>query len=173
MSSEHKTAERLGEEITELCSYIYAAEHRLLSLIRLFDEQQGWEYLGFPSCAYWLNFKCGMDMNTARERVRVAHALGKLPKIDARFAEGALSYSKVRAMTRVANEDNEDYLLGIAKHGTAYHVEKLVQKYRRVKRLQDAEAVRSSSRHSKWRWKRKRRRSQHPSVLAVPTHWPR
>jgi len=141
MSSEHKTAERLGEEITELCSYIYAAEHRLLGLIRSFDERRGWEYLGFPSCAYWLNFKCGMDMNTARERVRVAHALGKLPKIDARFAEGALSYSKVRAMTRIASEENEDYLLSIAKHGTAYHVEKLVQKYRRVERLQDTEAA--------------------------------
>ena len=76
---------------------------------RSFDEQRGWEHLGFPSCAHWLNFKCGMDLNTARERVRVAHALGKLPRIDARFAEGALSYSKVRAMTRIANEENQDY----------------------------------------------------------------
>jgi len=134
-------SERLGAEITELCSYIYAAEHRLLTLIRKFDEQKGWEWLGFHSCAYWLNFKCGIDMNTARERVRVAHALGKLPKIDARFASGALSYSKVRAMTRIADESNEDYLLMIAKHGTAHHVEKLVSKYRRVERLRDAEAA--------------------------------
>ena len=132
---------RLGAEITELCSYIYAAEHRLLTLVREFDEQQGWQWLGFHSCAHWLNFKCGIDMNTARERVRVAHALGKLPKIDARFATGALSYSKVRAMTRIADESNEDYLLMIAKHGTAYHVEKLVSKYRRAVRLQDAEAA--------------------------------
>jgi hypothetical protein len=71
-----------------------------------------------------------MGMNAARERVRVALALGKLPKIDARFATGALSYSKVRAMNRIANESNEDYLLMIAKHGTAYHVEKLVIKGR-------------------------------------------
>jgi len=143
MASEQKSAKRLGAEITELCSYIYAAEHRLLTLVREFDEQSGWSWLGFHSCAHWLNFKCGMDMNTARERVRVAHALGKLPKMDARFAKGALSYSKVRAMTRIADESNEDYLLMIAKHGTAYHVEKLVSKYRRCIRLQDADLARA------------------------------
>jgi len=133
--------ERIADEISELCSYIYAAEHRLLTLVREFDEQEGWKHLGFHSCAYWLNFKCGMGLNTARERIRVAHALGRLPQIDSRFAAGAVSYSKVRAMTRIANEGNEDYLLMVATHGTAHHVEKLVQKYRRAKRLQDADAA--------------------------------
>lgn len=141
MASERESAARLGAEITELCSYIYAAEHRLLTLVRKFDEQKGWQQPGFLSCAHWLNFNCGIDMNTARERVRVAHALGKLSKIDARFATGALSYSKVRAMTRIADESNEDYLLSIAKHGTAHHVEKLVSRYRRVERLREAGAA--------------------------------
>jgi len=84
-----------------------------------------------------------MDMNTARERVRVAHALGRLPKVDARFAKGAISYSNVRAITRIATEKNEEYLLMIAKHGTAYHVETLVRKYRRTVRLQDADHARA------------------------------
>ena len=134
-------SERLGAEISELCSYIYAAEHRFLTLLREFDEEKSWQWLGFPTCASWLNFKCSMGMNTARERVRVANALGKLPKIDARFATGALSYSKVRAMTRIADESIEDYLLMIAKYGTAYHVEKLVSQYRGVLRRRDAEAA--------------------------------
>ena len=133
--------ERLGNQISELCAYIYAAEHRLLTLIREFDEQQGWEYLGFPNCASWLNFQCGIDMNTARERVRIAHALAKLPQVDRRFAEGAISYSKVRAISRVADAGNEDYFLAIAKHGTAYHVEKLVRKFRQASKLQDADEV--------------------------------
>jgi hypothetical protein len=131
--------ERLGNQISELCAYIYAAEHRLLTLIREFDEQKGWEYLGFRNCASWLNFKCGINMNTARERVRVAHALAKLPKVDHRFAEGAISYSKVRAITRVADAGNEDYFLMNARHGTAYHVEKLVRKFRQATKLQDAD----------------------------------
>ena len=132
-------AEDLGARITELASQIYAAEHRLLTLIREFDEYEYWAELGLASCAHWLNFKCGIGMNAAREKVRVAHALARLPKIDKRFAEGALSYSKVRAITRIADESNEDYLLMLARHGTAHHVEKLVSKYRRCQRLQDPE----------------------------------
>ncbi len=52
-------AERLGDQITELCSYLYAAEARLLTLIREFDEKECWTEQGFCSCAHWLNFKCG------------------------------------------------------------------------------------------------------------------
>ena len=138
-NSTQTDAENLGAEITELCSYIYAAESRLLTLIREFDEKEFWAQQGLCSCAHWLNFKCGIGMNAAREKVRVAHALAKLPKINKEFAEGALSYSKVRAITRIADQSNEDYLLMIARHGTAHHVEKTVSKYRTAKRLQDAE----------------------------------
>jgi len=134
-------AEQLGEQITELCSYIYAAESRLFTLIREFDKKEYFAKLGFYSCAHWLNFKCGIGMNAAREKVRVANALAKLPKMDEKFSKGELSYSKVRAMTRIADETNEDYLLMIGKHGTAHHVEKLVSKYRTAKRVQDASSA--------------------------------
>jgi hypothetical protein len=80
-------------------------------------------------------------MNAAREKVRVANALGDLPKISASFEKGELSYSKVRAMTRVAMPDNEDFLLNIAHHGTAHHMESLVSKYSRVKRLHENKAA--------------------------------
>jgi hypothetical protein len=69
--------------------------------------------------------------------VRVAQALEKLPKISAAMASGALSYSKVREITRVGNAENEDYLLMIAEHGTAAHVEKLVRAYRRCKEAEE------------------------------------
>ena len=133
--------ERLGAEITELSARIYAASYRLLVLIRAFDEQQGWHQYGLRSCAHWLNFKCGTGLNAAREKVRVAHALKDLPTISAAFERGEVSFSKVRAMTRIANADNEDYLLTIARHGTAWHVEQLVRKYRRAKRLQDIDVA--------------------------------
>jgi hypothetical protein len=136
---EPSDSERLGDEITELCGYIYAATCHLLELIREFDEKQYWAELGFHSCAHWLNFKCGFGMNSARERLRVAHALGGLPTISKKFSEGAISYSKVRAITRVADEGNEEYLLMVATHGTAHHVERFVSQYRRAKTLEDAE----------------------------------
>ena len=137
----YERGEALANEITELCSYLYAAEYQLLVKIHEFDENGYWGGPGLMSCAHWLNFKCGMGMNAARERVRVARALASLPKISAAFEAGTLSYSKVRAMTRVATPENEDFLLNIARHGTAYHVETLVRKYRRVQTQRDVDAA--------------------------------
>jgi uncharacterized protein DUF222/HNH endonuclease len=127
----------LGAEISKLSAYIYAATYRLLLLIREFDEKNYWHHPGLCSCAHWLNFQCGIGMNAAREKVRVAHALKDLPLISAGFEKGELSYSKVRAMTRIANADNEEKLMSVAKHGTAHHVEKLVSLYRGCVRRQD------------------------------------
>ncbi len=135
----YQRSEALGYEITELYGYINAGTYRLLEMIREFDQEGLWHLDGICSCAHWLNWKCGIGMNAAREKVRVAIALGELPKISAAYGKGEISYSKVRAMTRVATTDNEDYLLMIALHGTASHVETLVGHYRRIKRLQDLE----------------------------------
>ena len=126
--------EHLEHQITRLSAHIHAATYRLLELIREYDDSHGWCGPGLNSCAHWLNWKCGINLGAAREKVRVAHALKGLPKISEKFRQGEVSYSKVRAMTRVATEKNEDYLLGVARHGTAAHVERLVSNYRKVKR---------------------------------------
>jgi hypothetical protein len=49
-----------------------------------------------------------------------------LPAITEAFAGGRISYSKVRAMARVATPQTERGLLNIALHGTASHVETVV-----------------------------------------------
>ena len=126
--------EQLEDQITELAAHISAATYRLLELIREYDLSEGWAGPGLNSCAHWLNWKCGISLGAAREKVRVAHALAGLPRISSTFRQGRISYSKVRAMTRVATADNEEYLLHIALHGTAQHVERLVRHYRQVKR---------------------------------------
>jgi len=69
----------------------------------------------------------------------VAHALKNLPKISDSFRHGRISFSKVRAMTRVATPESEDFLLMIARHGTASHVEHLVRQYRKVERIEALE----------------------------------
>ena len=141
----------LGQEITELCGYLYAATYVLLVKIREFDRDGLWQLEGIHSCAHWLNWKCGIGMNAAREKVRVANALGELPKISEAFSKGKVSYSKVRAMTRIATPKNEDYLLMIAIHGTAYHIESLVARYRRCERLKDSQnAVRQQESRETW-----------------------
>ncbi len=125
--------QNLAEEITLLAGQINAANYRLLKLIATFDEREAWIGGGtIRSCAHWLNWKCGIALGPAREKVRVAHCLESLPLIDAAFAAGEISYSKVRAMTRSATPENEDFLLLIARHGTASHVEQVIRKYRSV-----------------------------------------
>ena len=123
----------LASQITELAGHLNAANYRWLSLIAEFDRRTGWSDGATQSCAHWLNWKCGIDIGAAREKVRVAHALTKLPLIAAAMERGELSYSKARALTRVACEKTEKYFLDIALHGTAAHVEKLVRHYRRAK----------------------------------------
>ncbi len=123
----------LRNEITRLAGQLNAANHRFLKLIAEFDRRKGWVDSATQSCAHWLNWKCGIDMGAAREKVRVAHALEQLPKLSAAMERGEVSYSKVRAITRVACEGTEEYLLMIARHGTAHHVEKMVRNFRRAK----------------------------------------
>jgi hypothetical protein len=132
------TLRELAAQITELAGHLNAANYRWLSLIAEFDRRHGWSDGATQSCAHWLNWKCGIDLGAAREKVRVAHALADLPEIGASMARGELSYSKVRALTRVACAKTEAYFLSIALHGTAAHVERLVRGYRRAK---DAEEL--------------------------------
>jgi hypothetical protein len=122
----------LEARITELVGHLNAANRRWLALIAEFDRRKGWHDGLTQTCAHWLNWKCGIDMGTAREKVRVAHALELLPSIGAAMGRGELSYSKVRALTRVACPATEQLLLNIALHGTAHHVETIVRQFRRV-----------------------------------------
>ena len=94
------------------------SEHELLVLIREFDERGGWLRWGFKTCSEWLQWRCDMSASVARDRVRIAHALKHLPAISSSFGSGALSYSKVRALTRVANARTEPELLAFALQTT-------------------------------------------------------
>jgi hypothetical protein len=135
--------DRLADEIAEVASLIDAAEHRLLTLIRRFDEGSGWATHGALSCAHWLNWRIGLDLGAARERVRVAHALATLPLVDDALRRGSVSYSKVRAITRVASTATEATLLEMATHATASQLERICRGYRRV--VADAELDRPES----------------------------
>ena len=136
--------ERLGDEIAELSAHLDAASARLLDLIREFDARAGWNN-GFRSCATWLSWRVGLDLGAARERVRVAHALGTLPLLAQALARGELSYAKVRALTRVATPETEVRLLGVGRAATAADVERIVRSWRRVDRR--AEAQEETRRH--------------------------
>jgi hypothetical protein len=127
------TVADLGNEIAELAARLDAATHRLLECIRQFDESNEWAAQGAVSCAHWLCWRIGLDPGTAREKVRVARALGQLPKLDEALRLGKLSYAKVRVLTRVVSSVNEAALLELALVATGAQLERICRGYRAAK----------------------------------------
>ncbi len=137
----NRSLEALEDEIAILSATIQAATFRLLCLIGELDRRDGWadplDPNGFRSCAHWLSWRVSLSLGVARQYVRVARALPELPQISAAFSTGEISYSKVRAVTRIATPHNEEMLLDWARDGSASQVEKLVRLYRRASVAQE------------------------------------
>jgi hypothetical protein len=123
----------LGEQIAVLSLRIDIAKHELLTHLRKFDAHDGWANSGFVSLAAWLAWRIDISPVAAREHVRVARALGELQRVDAAFAAGKLSYSKVRAITRVATPETEQDFLDVSTNATASQIERLTSAYRRTR----------------------------------------
>ena len=142
----------LESDLCRLAGNLNAANYRFCRLIAECDRRELWARQGAVSCAAWLSWVCGLSRHAAREKIRVGHALAGLPLISAAFAAGEVSFSKVRAMTRVAVAENEDYLLSIARHGTASHMETLVSAYRSALRAAGAQRAEQQQAERRLQW---------------------
>ncbi len=109
-----------------------ASKAQFLSLLGEFLERQVWEDEGCVSAVQWLSWRCGLGSVTASEHIRVAQALRRLPAIAAALASGAVTWSKVRAVTRVGTPATETTWLDVALDGTAAQVEQIVRTQRRI-----------------------------------------
>jgi hypothetical protein len=125
-----RSIDALDEAICRLSARMDAACYEQLVLIREFDERAGWLESLFTNCSEWLAWRCDISLSAAREKVRVAHALLQLPNISQAFAEGRLSYTKVRALTRVTHLRNEGELLRFALKHSAMQVGERCREFR-------------------------------------------
>jgi len=107
--------ERLGDQIAELSAHLDAASARLLDLIREFDARGGCGN-GFSSCAAWLTWRVASSRCRPRARPRCAGPR-HLAVTGSGLARGELSYSKIRALTRVASPETEERLLAVVAPG--------------------------------------------------------
>jgi hypothetical protein len=127
---------RLEEELATLGAHINAATARFLEL--------AWGLLGEGAVsddpARWLAFRFGIAVREARELLRVAEALAELPAIRAAFSKGELTFSKVRALTRVATPASEESLLELAGALSASQLERALRAFRRIQAQEAAEA---------------------------------
>jgi hypothetical protein len=136
------TIETLGDRIAAMAADIEAAVCRWLELVAEFDRREGWGIEGCTSCAAWVAWRCGVSPQAAREHVRVARRLADLPRVRDAFARGELSYSKVRAITRVEGVEHEDELVELARNATAAQLERIVRSYRSAVQVEaDADRV--------------------------------
>ena len=124
----------LGERCAEAFRQADILHYEGMVLLAEFDAIRGFEEAGFSSTAEWLAWRIGIKPGAARERVRTALALRKLPKTSAAMRDGALSFTKVRAVTRAATPENEEQLLEFAKAGSAANLERLVRGWKKLDR---------------------------------------
>ena len=87
-------------------------------------------WTGFKSLAHWLSWSCSMTPGVAREHVRVAKALRRMPTVAGLFREGRLSYSKVREVTRVVDIVDEQKLCQLALTATASQLARMISGFR-------------------------------------------
>ncbi|MGQ0465851.1 MAG: DUF222 domain-containing protein [Sporichthyaceae bacterium] len=150
-SADYLELESLGDRIVEAAGHVAAATGVWLGMVAEFERRGGWSGTGIKSCAHWLTWRCGLGLHAAREHVRVARALEGLPLVRAELTAGRLSYSKVRAMTRVADSSNEEGLLNVALHSTGAQLEKTVAGFKRAHDFAAAKD-RHARRRLSWRW---------------------
>jgi hypothetical protein len=127
--------EHLEHELCQLASHLTAAMARWISLVDEFDRREGWgKWGGVVSTSHWISWRCACSERMAREHVRVARALRELPLTRDMFAAGELSYSKVRALTRVATPESEEFLLHQATYATASQLDRMLSAFRQSER---------------------------------------
>jgi hypothetical protein len=143
--------EALGDRICELAGHLAAATGSYLAMVAEFDRYRGWAAPGVRSCAHWLSWRAGIGLVAAREQVRVARALEQFPLIAAELAAGRLSYSKVRAMTRIATPATEADLVAMALTSTGAQMDRIAAGTRRGRALGEVNE-RRARRDVNWHW---------------------
>ena len=107
------------------------SECALLELVGEFDATNAIRFwTDVKSLAHWLAWCCSMNLGVAREHVRVARALRRMPTVTEAFREGRLSYSKVREVTRVVDVVDEARLGELAQTATAAQLAIMISAFR-------------------------------------------
>lgn len=139
-------SEALGERLQGLTAAKTQLDHQFLSVLAEFDRGRAWRWCDrITSTAHWLSWACSLAPGTAREHVRVARALHQLPETSRLMADGQLTYSKVRELTRLVEPEadaeegtpeppnlpfNEERLCGLALEMTASQLARTVRSFR-------------------------------------------
>ena len=118
------------QRLKSLSQDITSQHADLLALLVKFDDLEGWKTSGARHCAAWMNVEIGISLQLSWEYLRVGRKLQLLPTLNALFRAGKLSWSKVRLISRVADQDSEPLLCHAALDASVSDVKRICDAYR-------------------------------------------
>lgn len=130
----------LAETIDRATAEMAAASAEALRAVAEYDEGRLWQRDGATSMTSWLAARYGLGWGTAREWVRVAHALLKLPEIARAYAECRLSWDQLRPLTRFATKEADGYWAQRAPRLRPWTLHREAARHERA-RMKDANRV--------------------------------
>ncbi len=142
----------LTDQIEVVVETLARSQYELVTLAAEFADSPEWILTGSPTAAHWLAIVADVEPCTAREWIRIGRLLQTLPTIADAFRNREISYSKVRALTRLATPENEHELLTIAMATTAADLGRaLAAWFNANSEPEDVEAYHRRQRSVKWR----------------------
>ena len=141
-----------GDEICPLSAQIHAGTAQLCQMVARYDSSGEWAGIGVRSCAHWLTIAAGFDLRVSNELIRVGHSVEQLPAIAKAFAEGRLSFDKVRAVTRVAVAEDEAMWLEVALQASGSQLARICRSVRSALDVNDPRRADDELAHRGVRW---------------------
>ena len=146
------TAGPVSLQLVSVARSLDRSQRRLVPLCADFDDTGEWALAGFPTASHWLAELFGVAVATARSWVRIGHQLREHQELARAFADGELSYTKVRTLAGVIDEANESDLVDLARRVPAGQLPRAVAaQLARESDLDELEAHQRRQRSVRWR----------------------
>lgn len=107
----------LEQTVLDAAQMLHTSRYRLINALAAYDRTGHWAFSGATTCAHWAAGRLGVAVSTAREWLRIGHALESLPAVAEAMADRRLSYCAVRTLTRVAvdHPDHQEELVALSE----------------------------------------------------------
>lgn len=122
MDGDERNTDRLLERLDEAHAQLGAAHLRFLRLVDEAERAGVWADDGARDLAHWMWMRYGMSDWKARRHIDAAHALPRLPRVEAALGSGQLGVDKVLELTRFATDETEDGLVEWAARVSAARI---------------------------------------------------
>ena len=149
-----RSSEDLTGALDRAAASLAAASAEVLRMVAEVDRQRLWRRDGATSMTSWLAGRYGLAWGTAREWVRVAHALVGFPRIAEAYASGRLSWDQLRPLTRFATPETDERWAERAPERRPAWLWRKVRRHERAL-VQQAEEARRT-RHLRLDWDQER-----------------